>query len=104
MFPVDAMSPQGQFDHLQGMADQANRAVENEMDSRVAQTREMRRMEHEQMMERMRQDGLLRRLQAEQQGKMAMDMMRLRADDAKKSGVTTQVLVPGRGFVPSWAT
>lgn len=100
MFPVAAMSPQGQFDHLQDMATQASRAVENEMDSRVAQAREMRRMQHEQQMERMRQEGLLRRLQAEQQ----MATMRIRADDAAKRGDSTQVFVPGRGFVPSWAT
>lgn len=100
MFSADVMSPGDQFNHLQGMANQAMGAWENELDSRVAQSREMRRMQHEQQIERMRQEGLLRRLQAEQQ----TAMVGLRASDAARQGVTTQVFVPGRGFVPSWAT
>lgn len=44
-----------------------NAAIGGEMQSRVAQAREIRRMEHEREMERMRQETLLKRLQAEQE-------------------------------------
>lgn len=86
--------------HLAGMINQANRAWENELDSRVAQNREIRRMEHEKEMERLRQETLLKRLQAEQQ----MAMMQVRAQDAASRGDNRQTFVPGKGFVPSWMT
>lgn len=40
--------------HLQGAANQAMSAIQNENQSRVAQLREMRRMEHEKELMRMR--------------------------------------------------
>lgn len=86
--------------HLAGMINQANRAWENELDSRVAQSREMRRMEHEREMERLRQEGLLKRLQAEQQAAM----MQMRAADDARNGVSSRTFLPGRGFVPTWMT
>lgn len=86
--------------HLAGMINQANRAWENELDSRVAQNREGRRMEHEKEMERLRQEGILKRLQAEQQ----MAAMQMRAAEAARSGVDSKTFIPGRGFVPSWMT
>lgn len=55
--------------HLQGMIDQTLGAFQDEHDSRVAQNREMRRMEHETQMEAMRQDTILKQLQAAQEEK-----------------------------------
>lgn len=59
--------------HLQGMVRQTNQAWADEMDSRVSQAREMRRMENEQTLEamrnqtelekeRIRADAMIRRL------------------------------------------
>ena len=56
-----------QGNHLAAAANNVMSAVGGEMQSRVAQAREMRRMEHEREMERMRQEALLKRLQAEQE-------------------------------------
>lgn len=53
--------------HLAGMANQVQGALSDENDSRVAQMREMRRMEHEKELERIRQDTLLKRLQMQQE-------------------------------------
>ena len=53
--------------HLAGMANQVQGALSDENDSRVAQMREMRRMEHEKELERIRQDALLKRLQMQQE-------------------------------------
>jgi hypothetical protein len=47
-------SPADQFGHLQGMANNVMSAIQNENDSRVAQAREMRRMQHEKEMAQMR--------------------------------------------------
>ena len=85
------MSPQWQFDHLQDMAGDVNEAWENEMDSRVAQSREDRRMEHERWIEMLRQDTALRKIAAEQQ--MAAWEMRLRErnrriSEDRKAGIT----------------
>ena len=41
-----------------------NKAISDEMDSRVAQSREMRRMEHERIMKKMELDAILARLDA----------------------------------------
>jgi hypothetical protein len=49
------------------MANQVQGALSDENDSRVAQMREMRRMEHEKELERIRQDTLLKRLQMQQE-------------------------------------
>lgn len=63
----DALGPHAQARALQGMAGQAMAAIQDENDSRVAQAREARRMQHEKDIEAMRQEGLLRRLAAMQQ-------------------------------------
>lgn len=63
-----------QAGHLAGMINQAGNAWANELDSRVAQNREMRRMQHEKDMERMRQETILKKLQMEQE--MAREQMR----------------------------
>lgn len=67
------LSPDQQADHLQGMANGIMRAYQDENDSRIAQARELLRMEHEKEMEdkaneadlakeAMRRDALLARL------------------------------------------
>lgn len=56
-----------QAQHLQGMADRATAAIAKENDSRVAQAREQRRMQHEQEMKRMETEALLARLESARQ-------------------------------------
>lgn len=63
----DALGPHAQAAALGGMVNRTMGAIQDENDSRVAQAREMRRMEHEKSIEAMRQEGLLRRLAAMQQ-------------------------------------
>lgn len=60
--------------HLAGMINQAQNLWGDELDSRVAQNREMRRMEQERYMEELRQATILKKLQMEQQ--LAMQEMR----------------------------
>lgn len=72
-----------QAGHLAGMINQASNAWGNELDSRVAQNREMRRMQHEKDMERMRQEAVLKRLQMEQEMmREQMRQQRIAADRA----------------------
>lgn len=47
---------------LQGMAGDAMAAIQRENESRVAQSREMRRMQHEKEMEQMRINAMIQRL------------------------------------------
>lgn len=69
--------------HLAGMIGQAGRAWQNELDSRVAQAREIRRMEHEREIERMRQEAALRKIAMEQEmARMQMRMQRIASDRA----------------------
>lgn len=56
--------PGAQANALQGMISQTMGAHQDENDSRVAQMREMRRMEHEKELKRMELDAILARLQA----------------------------------------
>jgi hypothetical protein len=56
--------PGAQANALQGMISQTMNAHQDENDSRVAQMREMRRMEHEKELKRMELDAILARLQA----------------------------------------
>lgn len=77
---MQGFGPQAQANSLQGMINQTTNAWQDENDSRVAQAREMRRMEHEKEMERMRQETILRRLQMEQ----GMDAQRMRMDRIAK--------------------
>lgn len=63
----DALGPHAQARALQGMAGQAMGAIQDENDSRVAQVREMRRMQHEKDIEAMRQQALIQRLAMLQQ-------------------------------------
>lgn len=71
------MGARGQNNALQGMAGDVMQAFQNENQSRVAQAREMRRMEHERELERMRQqteqqrtNALIQRLQQNSGGYM----------------------------------
>lgn len=98
------MTPSQQYGQLQGMANQAMSAWSDELDSRVAQNREMRRMEHEKAMEllrqqedRMRQETALKKIAAEQD----MAMMQMKMQDAMERGDESKTLVNGR-WVPSW--
>ena len=59
-----AVGAQQQANHLQGMINQTMAAHQDENDSRVAQLREMRRMEHEMAMKRMELDAMLARIEA----------------------------------------
>lgn len=52
--------------NLNDIAGNVMQAFQNENESRVAQAREMRRMQHEKDMEQMRINALLQRLQAQQ--------------------------------------
>ena len=61
------LNPYEQGQHLQGMANQAMGAWSDELDSRVAQSREMRRMEHEQEIEQIRAQAALERVRQAQQ-------------------------------------
>jgi len=49
--------------HLGGMINQVQDAIQRENDSRVAQAREQRRMDHEKEMKRMELDAMLARIQ-----------------------------------------
>lgn len=85
------MSPQWQFNHLQDMAGDAMDAWENELDSRVAQSREMRRMDHEKWIEALRQQTILQRLAMEQrltQQQMRMKDRQNRIDADREAGIT----------------
>lgn len=92
------LNPYEQGQHLQGMANQVMGAWSDELDSRVAQSREMRRMEHEQQLERMRQETALKKIAADQQ----TAAMKMRMQDAARRGDNSKQFVPGRGWVPSW--
>lgn len=74
---VNYMGPVAQGNILQGAANDVMKAIAKENDSRVAQAREMRRMEHEREMERMRQEteqqktnALLQRLEESRRAPM----------------------------------
>jgi len=78
--------------HLGGMIDQVTDAYRDENDSRVAQLREQRRMEHEAEMESMRQEALLQRLAMEQREREKDRILQKQL----ATGVTTRRLVNGR--------
>jgi hypothetical protein len=69
--------------HLQGMIGDVTGAIRDENDSRVAQAREQRRMEHQAQMEAMRQEALLRRLAVEQRERDRMLQMQLQAQQLR---------------------
>jgi len=102
--PVQQEMPMFPQQSLQQMANSAMGAWGNELDSRVAQNREMRRLEHEKELERMRQDLALKKIAADQQ-KMQMEyeamMRQMKMQDYAKRGDTSKTLVNGR-WVPSW--
>jgi hypothetical protein len=95
--PVQQETPMFPQQNLQQMANSAMSAWGNELDSRVAQNREMRRMEHEKELERIRQEAALKKIAAEQQ----MMMMQMKMQDAARRGDNSKTLVNGK-FVPSW--
>jgi hypothetical protein len=79
----DMLFPGQQFQLLQNMANEQEGMFAAENASRVSQSRELTRMEHEQQMERIRQDGILKRLQMEQQ--MEAQRMKMGAVAADKA-------------------
>jgi hypothetical protein len=62
---VNQFGPAAQGRALQGAIDATSGAIQDENDSRVAQEREARRMQHEKDLESMRQQALIQRLQME---------------------------------------
>ena len=78
--------------HLGGMIQDVTDAYQDENDSRVAQLREQRRMEHEAEMESMRQEALLQRLAMEQREREKDRILQKQL----ATGVTTRRLVNGR--------
>ena len=89
---IDDFGPAAQAKHLGGMIDDVQNAYQDENDSRVAQLREQRRMEHEAQMESMRQEALLQRLAIEQQEREKDRILQKQLT----SGITTRKLVNGR--------
>ena len=77
--------------HLGGMINDVENAYQDENDSRVAQLREQRRMEHEAEMESMRQEALLQRLAVEQREREKDRILQKQLT----SGITTRKLVNG---------
>jgi hypothetical protein len=72
-------NPMQQMAMHRGMASDVMSEMGDELDSRVAQAREHRRLQHEKDMEAMRQEGVLKRLQmeretAERQMRMAREL------------------------------
>lgn len=72
---------------------QINSVIAKEMESRVNQSREARRMAHAQEMERIRQEGIIRRIEAELQAQERMMQMK---KDAER-GTISRIRVGGRG-------
>ena len=62
---IRQFGPSAQANALQGMIDQTTGAIQDENDSRVAQEREWRRMQHEKEMKQMELDALIARLNAQ---------------------------------------
>jgi hypothetical protein len=84
--------PAAQAKHLGGMISDVTDAYQDENDSRVAQLREQRRMEHEAQMESMRQEALLERLAMEQREREKDRILQKQLT----SGVTTRQFIDGR--------
>lgn len=75
---INQFGPAAQARHLGGMIRDVTSAYQDENDSRVAQMREQRRMEHEAQMESMRQEALLQRLAMEQAERRKDRLLKLR--------------------------
>lgn len=78
------------FGHLGGAVNAVNRAIDNEMDSRVAQAREARRMAHEQELMRMRMQAEREKAQVEMQKTEAL-LRRLGAEEDRQRGVISRI-------------
>jgi len=89
---IEQFGPHAQAKHLGGMISDVMGAYQDENDSRVAQMREQRRMDHEAEMESMRQEALLQRLAMEQQEREKDRILQKQLT----SGVTTRQLINGR--------
>lgn len=89
---IDQFGPAAQARHLNGMIRGVQDAYQDENDSRVAQGREQRRMEHEASMESMRQEALLQRLAMEQREREKDRILQKQLT----TGVTTRRLINGR--------
>lgn len=66
-FNMGQMMGAQQGAHLAGMINQTTGAIDKENDSRVAQQREMRRMQHEINLKQMELDAILKRIEAARQ-------------------------------------
>jgi hypothetical protein len=66
---IEQLGPAAQGEHLQDMVKDVTNAYQDENDSRVAQLREQRRMDHEMNLAGMQYDALLQRLAMEQESK-----------------------------------
>lgn len=75
--------------HLQGAANQVMGAIAAENQSRVAQLREMRRMEHEKELLRMQQEAEMQRAE--------MMLRRLEGQQKLAPGVISRLYIDGRG-------
>jgi hypothetical protein len=73
---------------LQGMADMTMQAIQNENESRVAQAREQRRMEHERW--KVQQQMALERYKAEQDA--AQQIRQLRMLSSRSGGMQTKTM------------
>ena len=89
---INDFGPSAQAKHLGGMINDVMGAYQDENDSRVAQLREQRRMEHEAEMESMRQEALLQRLAMEQREREKDRILQKQLT----SGVTTRQLINGQ--------
>ena len=89
---INEFGPAAQGRHLAGMIAQTQGAIQDENDSRVAQSREQGRMAHEREMEAMRQEALLQRLAMEQREREKDRILQKQLT----SGITTRKLVNGR--------
>lgn len=78
------------FGQQNAMIRAVNSVVDDEMDSRVAQAREARRMEHEQELMRMRMQVERERAQIEMQKTEAL-LRRLSAQEDRQSGVISRI-------------
>ena len=69
------MNPFQQFQHAQGMARQVNTAISQEMQSRVEQVREARRLQHERELEQIRANAMLQAKDKEQEGQLVRQLL-----------------------------
>jgi hypothetical protein len=89
---INDFGPAAQASSLGGMISDVQDAYQDENDSRVAQLREQRRMDHEIQIEAMRQEALLQRLAMEQKEREKDRILQKQLT----SGVTTRQFINGQ--------